>query len=575
MGSTRGTSNTLHMAVDGDNVYGFIQVGMELFVSTNAGSSWASKFPPYKAIVSADIHVDPLTHDIYVFRAAPTVGWYSTSDKGTTWSGERETYADVDNLVSVFGSTGTDKFVYMAGAGTGLHRVNVTDESIQSVTVSASADNTTRSLAADSCGNVVSGNKTGSDLYMQYSTNSGGLFSAAALVTTGADRSSAAINPVNGDVMYLFEKSGHIYLTTYAGLLDGPPGTCYVASATATNTSAPTQTTIPTTTGVVATSTRTLSLTRSRTPSKTSSPTRTHTVSATPSMTATVTPTHIALMMKKGAVGSSFVLALLQDQTLVSWGKNDKLQSNIAPCCGSGIDDIAVGSNFALALKGGRVYGWGSNTLKQITFPSKVSSNIVAIAAGGSHGMALSNTGKVYAWGDGSALQTSVPKSLTAVVSIAAGTAHSLAVKSNGTVVAWGANTSKQSTVPTGLSNVIQVAGGSDHSLALKSNGTVVAWGSKTKGQSTVPTTVKDIKQISAGNQFSVAVSNSGTVFGWGSNTYNQITIPPAYTDIYTASAGYSNTILGLRSGGVIVLGALSNGVDASRTPTMSATATP
>jgi hypothetical protein len=196
------------MAVDGDNVYGFIQNAMELFVSTNAGSSWASKFPSfsYSAGSYADIHVDPLTHDIFVFRANPAVLWYRSSDKGTTWSGERETYANVDYLVSVFGSTGTDRFVYMAGAGTGLHRVNVTDESITSTTVSASADDTTRSLAADSCGNVASGNKTGSDLYMQYSTNSGATFSTAALVTTGADHSSAAINPVNGDVMYLFHR---------------------------------------------------------------------------------------------------------------------------------------------------------------------------------------------------------------------------------------------------------------------------------------------------------------------------------------------------------------------------------
>lgn len=107
MGSTRGSSNTLHMAVDGDNVYGFIQVGMELFVSTNAGSSWASKFLPYRAVSSADVHVDPLTHDIYVFRASPSVRWYSSNDEGTTWSVERDTSTDVDYLVSVFGSTGT------------------------------------------------------------------------------------------------------------------------------------------------------------------------------------------------------------------------------------------------------------------------------------------------------------------------------------------------------------------------------------------------------------------------------------------------------------------------------------
>ena len=122
---------------------------------------------------------------------------------------------------------------------------------------------------------------------------------------------------------------------------------------------------------------------------------------------------------------------------------------------------------------------------------------------------------------------------------------------------------------------MVQVAGGLNHTVALKRDGTVVAWGGNAKGQSAVPSNAKDIKQISAGNQFSLAVRNDGNVFGWGSNDYNQLFIPAEYTDINNAYAGYSNTILGLRNGRIIVLGDQSNGVNASRTPTKSATPTP
>ena len=66
-----------------------------------------------------------------------------------------------------------------------------------------------------------------------------------------------------------------------------------------------------------------------------------------------MTPSPIPFLMKKGAVGASFVLGLLQNNTLVTWGMNREFQTNIPPCCGSGIEDIAVGTNFALALKGG------------------------------------------------------------------------------------------------------------------------------------------------------------------------------------------------------------------------------
>ena len=46
-----------------------------------------------------------------------------------------------------------------------------------------------------------------------------------------------------------------------------------------------------------------------------------------------------------------------------------------------------------------------------------------------------------------------------------------------------------------------------------------------------------------------------------------QTKIPPL-NNIYSAFAGYANTILGLRSGRIVVLGDQTNGVAVSRTPT-------
>ena len=196
------------------------------------------------------------------------------------------------------------------------------------------------------------------------------------------------------------------------------------------------------------------------TATKTATNTRTH--------TPTLTPSPIPFLMKKGAVGASFVLGLLQNGTLISWGMNREYQANIPPCCGSGVTDVAVGTNFALALKGGKVFGWGANTKGQIKFPNTVAKNITAIAAGGAHGLALTNKGLVVSWGDDGFKQATTPKGLKGVIQIAGGTNHSLVVKKDGTVKAWGGNTSGQTKVPAGLKTVIQVAGGLDHSLALK-----------------------------------------------------------------------------------------------------------
>ena len=307
--------------------------------------------------------------------------------------------------------------------------------------------------------------------------------------------------------------------------------------------------------------------------------TKTPTKTSTPSNTPTMTPTPIQYMMKKGAVGASFVLGLLQNGTLVSWGMNREFQANIPPCCGSGIDDVAVGTNFALALKGGKVYGWGANSLKQITIPTTASKDITAIAAGGSFGLALNKKGGVVYWGSAISPVKKMPKTLKKGIKlIAGGTDHALAVTTKNKIIGWGNGKQGQTKPPAksvAKKVITQIAAGLDHSLALLSTGTVVAWGNNSKGQTKPPVTAVDIKFISAGNKFSVALSNAGKVYAWGDNGANQTIIPAEYTDIYTVAASYANTILGLRNGRIIVLGDQSNDVGVSRTPTKTATPTP
>jgi LPXTG-motif cell wall-anchored protein len=160
-----------------------------------------------------------------------------------TLSSQKTTGKSVFFSVGALTSTGSSKYFYMAGSGTNLERINLSDESVQTMTVSASDGSTTRSLAADSCGNVVSGHKSGADLYFQYSSDSGSSFSAQQLVIASADRANASINPTNGDLMFLYEKSGDIFLTTYAGLFVNGSN-CYAAtiSNTAIEFTAPGQT---------------------------------------------------------------------------------------------------------------------------------------------------------------------------------------------------------------------------------------------------------------------------------------------------------------------------------------------
>jgi alpha-tubulin suppressor-like RCC1 family protein len=137
-------------------------------------------------------------------------------------------------------------------------------------------------------------------------------------------------------------------------------------------------------------------------------------------------------------------------------------------------------------------------------------SNVVAIAMGGGHGLALKVDGTVTAWGNNSSGQATVPPGLSNVVAIAAGGLHSLALKNDGTVVGWGLNAYGQTNIPAGLSNVVAIAAGAYHSLALRADGTVVAWGQNVYGQTNVPAGLTNVIEIAAGQDHSMALIGNG-----------------------------------------------------------------
>ena len=85
---------------------------------------------------------------------------------------------------------------------------------------------------------------------------------------------------------------------------------------------------------------------------------------------------------------------------------------------------------------------------------------------------------EVIAWGSYVSGQTNVPLNLTNVIAVAGGWHHSVALRADGTVAAWGANNVGQTKVPANLSNVVAISSRSgDHSMALRADGTVVLGG--------------------------------------------------------------------------------------------------
>lgn len=128
------------------------------------------------------------------------------------------------------------------------------------------------------------------------------------------------------------------------------------------------------------------------------------------------------------AGGHSHSLALTNTGVVYAWGENvfrqlgvglsevDYMPTPVKVWDGDmeneGVDAIAAGALFSIALKDGKVYGWGWNIFGELgvgdyynkNVPTIItgalgSKTVKAIAAGQNHSLALTTDGKVYSWG--------------------------------------------------------------------------------------------------------------------------------------------------------------------------------
>jgi T5SS/PEP-CTERM-associated repeat protein len=274
-----------------------------------------------------------------------------------------------------------------------------------------------------------------------------------------------------------------------------------------------------------------------------------------------------------------YAVALKSDGTVWTWGSNNNGQlgdgtttNRSSPVMVAGLDDVmtavAAGYYHSLALKwDGTVWTWGNNFNGQLgdgyvyeysTTPVQAVglTNVVALAAGQYHSVALDMDGTVWTWGnnDNGALgigpstnrmvATQVP-GLTDVKAIAAGVHTTFALKRDGTLWAWGLNNKGQlgngSTTNcltpvqvAGLTGVRAIAAGHYHAVALRSDRTVWTWGWNNKGQlgdgtdadRSTPVQVAGFSNgvaVAAGEVHTIAAKSDGTIVSWGGGAYGQL----------------------------------------------------
>ncbi|CAH0763694.1 unnamed protein product [Diatraea saccharalis] len=190
---------------------------------------------------------------------------------------------------------------------------------------------------------------------------------------------------------------------------------------------------------------------------------------------------------------------------------------------------------------------------------------ISAVACGLQHSLALNEWGQPYSWGCNSMGQLgldpkndsishnvpSIVRTLATknVVQIACGSYHSVALTNSGDLYAWGANSygqcglgtmSSKEIVPQQITSLLGVpialiACGSNHTFALSKSGAVFGWGKNTHGQLGLqhkdnrcyPSHLKSLRDvkvchITCGEDFTAFLTLDGGVFTCGNGEYGQ-----------------------------------------------------
>ncbi|MHA7627935.1 RCC1 domain-containing protein [Corallococcus sp. M7] len=247
------------------------------------------------------------------------------------------------------------------------------------------------------------------------------------------------------------------------------------------------------------------------------------------------------------AEGTTHFLAIRAGGTVWAWGGNALGQlgtgstANLEPVPAQvpGLTDIvsvAAGTGHSLALRAdGTLFGWGDNSYGQLAdedlatirrAPVVVEGlpRIASIAAVNVHSLVLGVDGTVWSWGNGSAIPSRVdlPPGISGV---STELTHGVALHETGAVFTWANGVSQEATAPTrldSLSGIVAISSAMSSSLALGADGTVYTWGpGAQQGSRTVPLRVPGLSRVAAiggGGAFnsqSTALREDGSLYTW------------------------------------------------------------
>ncbi|GFZ33982.1 hypothetical protein CSC2_45080 [Clostridium zeae] len=217
VGSSMGMS--VHMTTDGNYLYFIDRSGRDFYKSEDGGSTF-SHYDFNEQYVFSDVHVDPFTHNVIVQKDNPSITYYISTDHGQTFGAPHMPGNQVYYSVGSIAATADASYLLIAGQSNLGVKVNLSTGVSTTPDMGNNMVSQGRSLSDDWYGNVVTGFSDGAYVYFSVSGDLGENFGTPVKVaqTTVAN---ASINSTNGDILFLYERDGKIYLKVFGGHLQG------------------------------------------------------------------------------------------------------------------------------------------------------------------------------------------------------------------------------------------------------------------------------------------------------------------------------------------------------------------
>lgn len=271
------------------------------------------------------------------------------------------------------------------------------------------------------------------------------------------------------------------------------------------------------------------------------------------------------------AAGWNFTLALMEDGSVMAWGKNGSGElgdgTRVARVEPSRVHDldgvvaVAAGMSHCLALRhDGSVLAWGSNDKAQLGDGTQTDrwtpvlvalpAPAIAIAAGSDHSVALLSDGQLLGWGDNLAGQLgggpddTRPRTAPGPMwdlggtccAIAAGCSITAVLMDDGSVRCWGGKAYDADgrsstmvspvTIPGLPSRTVAVDAGLAGLITLQADGSVWTWQQPTSAPISIPPVdpvvglERDVVAVAGGVSSAMALRTDGTVFTWNRNPW-------------------------------------------------------